>query len=105
LPQAYGSEGANNLRPLCKTVPGFGPAPAHGPGAAIAAVFAAPPPLPGVLALPPVALKFPQTTAVVLTPADIRNLSRWYNNTFGIAPGDAHGVQLLKLKDFLSGYV
>lgn len=104
LLQAYGSEGANNLRPLCKTVAGFGPAPAH-VQPAVVALFAAPPPLPGALAFPPAALRFPQTTAVVLTVAEIGNLSRWYNSSFGIVAGDAHGVQLLKLKDFLSGYV
>jgi hypothetical protein len=102
--QAYSNEGCNILRPICKTAPGFGAAPVH-VQAAVAAVFAAPTPLPGALTFPPAALRFPQTTTIVLTVAEIGNLSRWYNSTFGIAAGDAHGVQLQKLKDFLSGFV
>ena len=89
---------------------GFAPAPpipamnpAGGVPAGIAAVFAAPPPAPGVGVFPPAALRFPQTTASILTMAEIGYLARWYNNTFGIAIADQHGQQLQKLRDFLSG--
>ena len=77
------------MRSLCKAVPGFGAAPAH-VQAAVAVVFAAPPKLPGALTSPATALRFPQTTVVVLTVVEIGSLSQWYNSTFGIAAGDAH---------------
>ena len=70
----------------------------------IAAVFAAPPPLPGPGVFPPAALRFPNTTAVDLTSAQIGYLARWYNNTFGIVAGDVLGDQRQKLRDFLCGF-
>jgi hypothetical protein len=78
--------------------------PAGGVPDAVAAVFAAAPPLPGVGVLPPAPLRFPQTTAVDLTMAEIGYLARWYNNNFGIVGGDNVGAQMQKLRDFLAGF-
>ena len=108
--QALSSAGASILRPLCKSVVGFAVAPplaAMQPAAvpaAIAAVFAAAPPLPGVGVVPPAAVRFPRPTAVDLTMAEIGYLARWYNNNFGIVGGDNVGAQMKKLRDFLAGY-
>ena len=100
------------MRPLFKSVVGFAAEPpiaamqpAGAVPAAVAAVFAAPPPVPGVGVLPPAALRFPRTTAIYLTMAEIGYLARWYNNTFGIVGGDNAGAQMKKLRDFLAGLV
>ncbi|KAI9345321.1 hypothetical protein BDR26DRAFT_856744 [Obelidium mucronatum] len=94
----------------CKTIVGFGQAPlpdmipAGGVPAAIAAVFAAPPPAPGILAVPPPALPFWEfLNAEPPTRAEIGYLAIFYNHTFGIVAGDNHQEQLSKLRFFLIG--
>jgi hypothetical protein len=109
--QAFESAGVNNLRALYKFIDGFAAAPpipamepAGGLPPAVAALFEAAPPLPGLNVLRPAVLAFPQTTAVDLTMAEIGYLARWYNNTFGILEGDDAGAQRTKLRDFLTGF-
>ena len=97
----------SNWHPICKTNPGFTTAaPIRGTGRVppqIAAVFAAPPPAPGPNVFPPAAIPFLTTGASTLTQAEIGYLSRWYNDDFGIVPGDNVAQQMKKFKFFLCG--
>ena len=69
----------------------------------IAAVFTAAPPAPGPTVFPPPAIPFLTTSASTLTQAEIGYLSRWYNDNFGILPGDNVAQQMNKVKVFLCG--
>jgi hypothetical protein len=69
----------------------------------VAAILNAPAPLPGVDVIPPLAVRFPLHMSDHLTLAEIGFLSRWYNDSFGILPGDLHSAQVLKLQKWMQG--
>ncbi|KAI9336355.1 hypothetical protein BDR26DRAFT_864982 [Obelidium mucronatum] len=99
--QALLRAGNQVFRRLCKNVAGWGAVPLPvGVPQAIAAIFAAPSPLPGPNATPPIALGFPATHQN-LEIVEIAYLSKWYNEDFEILPNDLQPVQLGKLKDFV----